>query len=56
MNLGNKIRHAAERLKGRAGGAAGGHTGVARPNVPGRAAHTGASGIGERIRHFLKRH
>ena len=53
MNLGNKIRHAAERLKGRAGGAAGGHTGMARPNVSGRA-HT--SGIGERIRHFLKRH
>jgi len=55
MNLGNKIRHAAERLKGRAGGAAGGHTGMARPNVSGRA-HTSGSGIGERIRHFLKRH
>jgi hypothetical protein len=54
MNLGNKIRHAAERLKGRTGGAAG-HTGMARPNVSGRS-HAGASGIGERIRHFLKRH
>ncbi len=54
MNLGNKIRNAAERLKGRSGGAAGGRAGMARP-VSGRA-HTGGSGIGERIRHFLKRH
>lgn len=53
MNLGHKIRNAAERLSGRTG-AAGGPARPARPRATG-AGH-GAGHIGDRIRSFLRRH
>ena len=58
MNLGHKIRNAAERLSGRTG-AAGGVARPARPRATGAGtgmSHGAGAHLGDRLRNLLRRH